>query len=243
VSGFTKLFSSIVTSSIWCLDHIHLRVWITLLALSDALGIVEGSIPGLAHQARVTPDEFRAAIDCFTSPDPDSRTPDHEGRRIEAIAGGWRILNYGRYREKGQAKDGSRAPYYRDYRARQAAAQSNVARNTAQHSGVARNTEAEAEAEAKAGTEQQQQPRARQGAQVRPEEDVEALRQNIAELAELLDISFDRAAIAVTSGQATGKKVCKGTLSFETMSEKHLRRSLLDSNTAISREQRRRSEQ
>jgi hypothetical protein len=33
------------------------------------------------------------------APDPDSRTPDHEGRRIEAIDGGWMLLNHGKFRE------------------------------------------------------------------------------------------------------------------------------------------------
>jgi hypothetical protein len=32
------------------------------------------------------------------SPDPDSRTPEHEGRRIEVIDGGWRLLNHEKYR-------------------------------------------------------------------------------------------------------------------------------------------------
>ena len=121
MSGWTKLFSSIVTSSVWCEDHATVRVWVAMLAVGDADGIVEGSLPGFANLARVTVEEMRAAVDKLSSPDPDSRTPDHEGRRIEAIEGGWRILNHGRYREKAQAKEGSRAPYFRDYRARKAA--------------------------------------------------------------------------------------------------------------------------
>jgi hypothetical protein len=38
------------------------------------------------------------AITTFLSPDPDSRTPEHEGRRIEVIDGGWRLLNHEKYR-------------------------------------------------------------------------------------------------------------------------------------------------
>jgi hypothetical protein len=71
-----------------------------------------------------------------------------------------------------------------------------------------------------------------------PFENVEALRKNIAELAQLWGVDFDRAAIAVTSGQVNGRRVCAGTLSFETMSDKHMRRSIVDSNTAIARAQR-----
>ena len=32
------------------------------------------------------------------SPDPDSRTKDHGGRRIEEIDGGWRLLNHAKYK-------------------------------------------------------------------------------------------------------------------------------------------------
>lgn len=118
MAGFTKLFSSLVTSSVWCEDNVTLRVWIGLLACSDAEGVVEGSVPGFANVCRVTPDELRAALKKLAAPDPESRTPDNEGRRIERIEGGWLILNYAKYRKQAQAKEGSRAPYYRAYRAR-----------------------------------------------------------------------------------------------------------------------------
>ncbi len=119
VPGFSKLFSSILTSTIWGEDHATVRVWIAMLASSDADGVVEGSIPGFARVACVTPDEMRKALAVLLAPDPDSRTKDHEGRRIETIDGGWLILNYVKYREQAQAKDGSRAPYHREWRRRQ----------------------------------------------------------------------------------------------------------------------------
>jgi hypothetical protein len=98
--GFTKLFSSIVTSTIWQEDDTTRIVWITLLALADAQGRVEGSVPGLAHIAHVGLPECEHALERLSSPDPYSRTRDFEGRRIEAIDGGWRILNYTKYRER-----------------------------------------------------------------------------------------------------------------------------------------------
>lgn len=98
--GFTKLFSSIVTSTIWQEDDKTRIVWITLLALADAQGRVEGSVPGLAHVAHVGLGECEHALERLSSPDPYSRTKDFEGRRIEAIDGGWQILNYAKYRER-----------------------------------------------------------------------------------------------------------------------------------------------
>ncbi len=118
MAGFTKLFSTIVTSSIWGEDNVTLRVWITMLSQSDANGVVGGSIPGFAHLARVTIPEMESALERLSAPDPYSRTPDQEGRRIESVPGGWRILNYLAYRERCQAKDGSRADYMRKYRAK-----------------------------------------------------------------------------------------------------------------------------
>lgn len=98
-SGYVKLYSTIITSSIWLESHATLRVWITMLTLADRRGEVSGSIGGLAHIANVTREECATALDLFMSPDPDSRTPEHEGRRIEKIDGGWLVLNAEKYRD------------------------------------------------------------------------------------------------------------------------------------------------
>jgi hypothetical protein len=96
--GFTKLFNTIVTSTIWQEDDKTRIVWITMLAIADANGIVSASIPGLASVANVEVDAARVAVQKFEQIDPDSRTKDFDGRRIEPIEGGWRILNYFKYR-------------------------------------------------------------------------------------------------------------------------------------------------
>jgi hypothetical protein len=49
VTGYTKLFSSIVSSTLWREPAATKVVWITMLALADRHGEVEASIPGLAH--------------------------------------------------------------------------------------------------------------------------------------------------------------------------------------------------
>lgn len=95
---YVKLFQSILQSTIWQ-EPTHVRlVWITLLASSDLNGNVSASVPGLAHTARVELREVEEAIHKLLSPDPYSRTPDFEGRRIEPIDGGWHILNYLKYK-------------------------------------------------------------------------------------------------------------------------------------------------
>lgn len=95
---FTKLFSSITESTIWCEPERTRLVWITMLAMADRHGRVWASIPGLANRARVPVEDCRTALDTFLAPDRDSRTPDFEGRRIASIDGGWRLLNHEKYR-------------------------------------------------------------------------------------------------------------------------------------------------
>jgi hypothetical protein len=97
--SYTKLFNSIITSTIWTEDDKTRILWITMLALADKNGEVQASIPGLARVAGITVADCEAAIRKFLDPDPYSRTPDDEGRRIEAIPGGWALLNHGKYRE------------------------------------------------------------------------------------------------------------------------------------------------
>lgn len=69
-----------------------------MLAMSDKDGIVEGSVPGLAHMAGLTIPETEAALKTLSSPDLFSRTKIEEGRRVEVIDGGWFLINHAKYR-------------------------------------------------------------------------------------------------------------------------------------------------
>lgn len=113
-SGFTKLFSSIVTSTIWQESKETKILWVTMLALSNRYGEVGASAPGLANAANLTLDETLKAIGVLESPDQYSRSQAFEGRRIEKVEGGYQILNYAVYREKMR----SRADYFKEYRKR-----------------------------------------------------------------------------------------------------------------------------
>ena len=83
----------IIASSIWDEDDKTRLVWITMLALKDRHHVVNATVKALSLFARVSESECEKALDKFRSPDPSSRTPDHEGKRIETVPGGWRILN------------------------------------------------------------------------------------------------------------------------------------------------------
>jgi hypothetical protein len=96
---FTKLSTGILDSTIWFAPDRTRLVWVTMLAMCDQWGRVLCSVPGLAHRARVPVEDAREAIASFLGPDPDSRTKDHDGRRIDEIDGGWRVLNHAKYRD------------------------------------------------------------------------------------------------------------------------------------------------
>ena len=157
MAGFTKLWSTIVTSTVWAEEHPTRIVWVTMLATADACGRVEASLPGLAHVARVTIEECRTAIERLSAPDKESRTQEFEGRRLIAFdgGGGWQIVNYEKYRNARNADE--RREYWRDYkravRAEQSVHKDNVdkkdKKDKSKMSIVSTHAEAEAEAEKK----------------------------------------------------------------------------------------------
>ena len=98
--GYTKLFGSLLASTIWREDDKVRIVWITLLAMADKRGIAEGSIPGIADLARVSVEDCERALARLQQPDRFSRSTDNEGRRIAPTDGGFQILNHAKYRDR-----------------------------------------------------------------------------------------------------------------------------------------------
>lgn len=96
--SYAKLHEELIASSIWSEPPGTRLVWITLLALANKHGEFAGSILGLARLANVSVEEAEEAVHILSSPDPHSRNPENEGRRIAAIPGGWELLNYHHYR-------------------------------------------------------------------------------------------------------------------------------------------------
>jgi hypothetical protein len=117
--SYTKLFQSILDSTIWQEDDATRIVWITMLAMADQHGEVSSSIPGLARRAGVTIEACEAALETFKAPDGYSRTKDNDGRRIEEIDGGWTLINHAKYRALLSADDRReyKAKKAREYRA------------------------------------------------------------------------------------------------------------------------------
>jgi hypothetical protein len=98
VSGFVKIYGSILDSTVWETPQPTRLVWITMLVMANRDGIVEASIPGLARRAGVTIEECEAALETLSAPDKYSRTKTDDGRRIREIDGGWVVITHAKYR-------------------------------------------------------------------------------------------------------------------------------------------------
>lgn len=99
VAGYTKFFTHMLDSSVWCLSKEARILWVTMLLKKNGEQIVEASLPGLARAANLTVEETKKALRELMSPDPDSRTKDEEGRRVVKVEGGWLIVNGNKYRD------------------------------------------------------------------------------------------------------------------------------------------------
>lgn len=88
-----------------------------LIILADREGVVDMTPEALARRTTVPLEIITKGLATLEQPDPDSRTPDEDGRRIvplsDSRAWGWRIVNYGKYRAIRTADE--RRDYMRQY--------------------------------------------------------------------------------------------------------------------------------
>ena len=72
-----------------------------ILILSDSEGIVDMTTEAISRRTTIPLEILTKGIAALEMPDPHSRTPDEEGRRIirlsEERPWGWRIVNYRHY--------------------------------------------------------------------------------------------------------------------------------------------------
>lgn len=152
MAGYTKLFSSILDSTVWTEPLATRVVWITMLAMADQDGNIAARAPGIAKRASVTRAECDRALKTFAAPDPDSRTGDHEGRRAVETADGWHLLNYEAYRDRASAAEKAEKNAARQarFRARKAKSNAPITHGNAPLQRTTRVTHSAAEAEASA---------------------------------------------------------------------------------------------
>ena len=88
-----------------------------MIILADRDGTVDMTAEALARRTTVPLGVIKLGIGILEQPDPQSRTPDEDGRRIARLdqerEWGWRIVNYAKYRAIRTAED--RREYHRQY--------------------------------------------------------------------------------------------------------------------------------
>jgi hypothetical protein len=98
---YAKLFKSIYAGTLRGNTRC-LVVFTNMLAHADAAGWVDMHPRSIAEEVGLTIDEVKAAIAELEAPDPESRSPEEEGRRIVLLdahrSWGWRVVNHGKYR-------------------------------------------------------------------------------------------------------------------------------------------------
>lgn len=113
---FAKVYTQIFASSI-AENYTTRHVFMDLLVLADSEGVVDMTLNAISRTTNVPILIVEEAIKELSEPDPSSRSPEEDGRRIALIDShrdwGWRIINYDHYRQI-RDEEGRRA-YHRDY--------------------------------------------------------------------------------------------------------------------------------
>lgn len=101
-----------------------------LVILSDRHGVVDMTAEAISRRTTLPLDVIKAGLKVLVKPDPNSRTPDEQGRRIVQLSDdrnwGWRIVNYEKYRKIRSADE--RREYMRQYMKDSRANVNNVSR-------------------------------------------------------------------------------------------------------------------
>jgi hypothetical protein len=97
---FVKLDTGILDSSLWSEPAQICKCWITLLAMADPEGFVNSTAPGISRRANIGLAEAEKALELFAAPDEHSRSLLEDGKRLLRVEGGFKILNYDKYRER-----------------------------------------------------------------------------------------------------------------------------------------------
>jgi hypothetical protein len=104
MQGYTPVFGSVYAGTL-CGKWPAAAVWVSLLPLCDKRGHIEMSHAAISALTGWPLDLLKQGISELMEPDPTSRSPDEDGRRLVLLDAnnrdwGWRVVNHGLYREK-----------------------------------------------------------------------------------------------------------------------------------------------
>jgi len=107
-----------------------------LIVLADQDGVVDMTASAISRRTSIPLEIIKAGLDVLARPDPDSRTPDEDGRRIVCLEShrdwGWQIVNHRKYQQMRNAAE--RREYLRVAQAERRARLKAEAVNTCQQS-------------------------------------------------------------------------------------------------------------
>jgi len=123
---FAKLFASMYDGTLCSRGPWQALVTFQqMLILCDAQGVVDMTAEAIARRTSIPVDVIKTGIEALEQPDPDSRSPDDDGRRIRRLdehrAWGWQVVNHAKYRDMRSNED--RREYFRNYKREQRARQ------------------------------------------------------------------------------------------------------------------------
>lgn len=114
---YCKLSADLPYSSMWQEDGDTCKFWITLLCLKNEEGVVTQNLHGVARQIQIPYKKCIEALEKFKKPDPQSKTPEDDGRRVEIVPGGIKIINHEKYQQLGWTEE--KRKYERERKAKQ----------------------------------------------------------------------------------------------------------------------------
>lgn len=129
MSGYTPVFDTVFHGTL-CGKWPDLPVWLSLLPLADWQGHIDMTPQAIAAVTGWPLELLAKGIEALTRPDPDSRSPDEDGRRLMPLdpnrKWGWRVVNIQKYRRlasgqiqsASQVADGRNAEKVRRYKER-----------------------------------------------------------------------------------------------------------------------------
>lgn len=107
-ADFVKIYPGFFKGSLIDTPPYARLLFLAMLSEADHIGVALGTVRYWSALVGISEDEVRQGLAILNSPDPDSTSPDEDGRRIVPYGEGsnrWRIVNYWKYYEKSRNED------------------------------------------------------------------------------------------------------------------------------------------
>lgn len=107
MAGYTVVFDSVYDGTL-CGKWPALPVWLSILPMADKDGKIDKTYTAISKVTGWPIEILKQGIAELMEPDPESRSEEHEGRRLIPLdpdrSWGWQVVNHAQYREKARKK-------------------------------------------------------------------------------------------------------------------------------------------